>query len=643
MFAFPIGNKKKKVYRVLALWIHNWRRGEQGAVAMLMAMVLFLGMAFVGLAIDYSRYVNDVHLAKSFGDEVSLTGAAACRKRFLEERKNGIPVNAAETAAIEAGEYHGGLHFDWNKERHEKNGGMAMGKQDLKAKILYPPNGPEPQGTYCQFSLTTQGKMQTSFMGLFGFPQLTFTEKTTALSVLEEGPQAKLEIDFLIDTSSSMSTIADPKDRDLVVALTQSEESADPQAGNGCIFICHSRDALMPGPISRRVQAIINEPDSSPGLMFNAIYRIGSSSNYNGGSRSVRIRKQPGKFLRSYENKNRDSLCNTSCDANGCNPGSGVCTRQGERLFAYGDVLKYFDIKLKSDQIITNLSQMKSLLMPYQNRVKVAFHTFSQLYSSTYSTGIVKTQEPFFGSEDSDLLSELRFAHVSDTFLNYQVPNMGIPETPYMYPTTAQGKTAPVYGVNSRGYSQTEQEIWGLGYSRLSRIMPDKIRARTDIPGAMREMLAKIKRRPKPDALTKQVLVLMTDGIVNMSTEPFLINPTAVCKPFHDEGIVVMVLHSYYRFHPGSTVSVSVYKAAGGTAATLTRDNIDQEEKNANGLKLKETLAQCASPNKNAKPNQEPTYYYPANDIAQLASVFSDLFNDLINIKVDTVPVFISE
>jgi hypothetical protein len=288
------------------------------------------------------------------------------------------------------------------------------------------------------------------------------------------------------------------------------------------------------------------------------------------------------------------------------------------------DVLKAAGIRLKSDDVFSSVQAMISGLRAHATaaRQKVAFHRFS------------KEIETFIPNSGNGL-ADLGSVSLDLKDFDYLVPNGGGGEAvPSFFPWPAPSVpiTDPVFGNPSAADgadSVPYSAVQNLDHTIIGRHSPE-----TDIPRVLNDILTKITSRGPPAKKVRQVLVLVTDGV---TTPPGTMDSTGdamamgLCEPIKRKGIVVMVVHTYYRFQNGTEASDNLKAKLGGGS----EDGINK------GI-LHDRLADCATQRMQAS-TTEPSFYFPASDQSQLSQAFQDLATALLALPSNETPVKVVE
>jgi hypothetical protein len=613
-----------------------WVGRERGSVAGIVTAFLFLGMVFVGLGMDYNTYHTGAQSLDSAGDAAGLAGGIECRKTFLQ---NGGNFSASQAA--------GKTKAELTLTEQAKNRPTQVDLLSSAVKVERITNGGDD---FCRITTEITGGVRLMFADFLGKKVLPFSRRSVVDARLAGGG-GQLEIDFLFDTSGSMSTIADPNDRDLVMALTESPEPIENGQQNGCTFICHSRRALLSGVGSKRIIDLVEGTISSLTASYSgpSILVNGYSPNYNGGSHPVASLHKPSSIKRyKYMGPNTSF------------------TKVGDELVMLDDVLKGFNIKLKSDVLHSNVNSLIAKLKTSsaKDRISVAFHKISRNFRTVFP------RNPGLNSLDLKPLPSVSSSDLALENFDYDVPETGTAvDRPYFFGGNGNASFAPVTGDNSVTVNDVKGPADSLQAGRAPLLSNSPT---SDLTGGLQRVLRdRIKRRP-PNSSTTRVVVFITDGLQNSNrNNPMIFPGTAVCKEYVQEDVIVMIIHTYYRFQPGSNPSNGIANLMRGSQGTLMRGNVNAEEKTLNQGLMKTALSDCASVGGSGGGGNNPRssvdfspddginsrasvnppggtpplsrYYFAADDVTGLDKAFDDLLAAILSIPPKEPPVRVIE
>jgi hypothetical protein len=608
--------RPRPFFLTLNPWLESFLHEERGVVAPLIGLVLFLGMMFTGVAIDYSNYVAATQQLKIIGDNVGVTGGIACREMFLRSKLEGLPAEDLITLTTREARNIANEAFDKAKVSLPP----SITTTSNEAIVSMPATGPGGMPEQCFVTINYTASSSNTFATLFGVKGFPVVGNVTAEARLEDIPSPLLEIDFLFDVSGSMSTIASSKDRNLVAALTPTVEGHGDQV-KGCIFFCHLRNALLPGTISRKILGVIDGTISS----IEADYAY----KYNGGKVEIptnTITPMP-KNIRTYKYI-------------GPSTKTGATLNNSE-LVSVRDVLDAFEIKLKSDELFASMTTLINNLQasPDQDRIKVAFHRFHDNLET-----FIPEREP----NEVQSLSTLP----PDALAPYHF-EFGVAQTEASFFLPGDFTPAPS-NLNTYPLFAPPQSSSGLDSIARPTNNPDYIvknaRYYTYIPRVFDQLLSKINARTQPTGPTQRIAIIITDGVkdetnsTGTTASVRLLSPD-ICRALKDRGVLLMIVHSYYRLQPGHTSSDGLRSIVPELSLPrTTASNVDNNEIliNERGLRDK-FLLPCASRNPNAKPGEFQSYYYPANNILQLEESFQELLVSILGVTAKEPPVRILE
>jgi hypothetical protein len=271
--------------------------------------------------------------------------------------------------------------------------------------------------------------------------------------------------------------------------------------------------------------------------------------------------------------------------------------------------------------------------------IRIALHKFS----TSWDKSVIKTMIPPSGLIYNNYPPASISLKLSD--VDYNVPNVlgSKIDVPYFIP--------PASGVSigdANAYSEfiTPPVSFGLvikqleartlsyaqQYQKINNPPPISVRPFTQIADALLELKRdRIDKRKHPED-TAKVVVLITDGIENNNDGGRLMDPNS-CEALKSSGVIMMVLHSYYRFQPGSDASDVLRRNISSSEPKLYSHNVDAVEERINKGPIRNALQKCASINEKGK-----TYYFPANNAAQLTQAFLDILKDMEEITLPTEP-----
>ena len=199
--------------RVLTLW-----RARQGNVALLTALVAVPLMVLVGLAIDFGNATLARARLDSAADTAALLGTTVASDRYLAGAANAVSV--AQAAAAQRFNAQAGTQAN-----------VTLGP--VAAVVTQ-------SGAVFSASVSYTGEYQTSFGALAGVRAVALNGAATAsLSV-----NPYVDIQVLMDVSSSMTIAATQADMNAMQSLTAAYRPTGPVPGNvsvgeGCAFACH--------------------------------------------------------------------------------------------------------------------------------------------------------------------------------------------------------------------------------------------------------------------------------------------------------------------------------------------------------------------------------------------------------------------
>jgi hypothetical protein len=445
---------------------------------------------------------------------------------------------------------------------------------------------------------------------MFGFKFFDFNGQSSAFANIDL-VNSDIEIDFLFDVSNSMSTLADPRDRSLVVALTPSTEGHDSQI-KGCIFFCHIRKALLPLPISKNIQDIVDRKITS--LTAEYTYQ------YDGGHTTVNLNEYP--FSRKPKSYTYSGP-------------SAKQTINGSNLISLEDLLDIFDVKIKTDLLYESTKTLiqELNLTPDRSRIRVAFHRFNENLETFIPKNQPNEVQPLNTLSPNDLLLSHFEYGVADTEASFFA-------TGDFTPPPADLTSFPLYAPPT-GSSTTSSIVRPTANPDYAT---SPTRSYTYIPKIINQLLAKVAARTAPTRRTQHIVVLITDGVKDenqtgtTTPETRLYDP-AICEPLKAQKTIVMVIHSYYRIQPGHLASQGLRNILSGLPA-VTINNVDALEKRINEEGLRDKfLLPCASVNPKPGVGEFSHYYYPGNDIVQLKESFHKLLLSILNLNKNDPPV----
>jgi hypothetical protein len=636
---------------------------QEGAVALLMITLFLLSLTFSLIALDYHNLNSLKKKIEDIAEQSVLAGGIICRKE---------QITLGDTSSLDPG-----VKQNAEQKTNETftNGIQAIQSHldsenlsTLSTKVEYIPaqTGTTPSPSRCRITLTYSGLVKNFISSILSVPINEVPISSSAEATFGTIGDSKLEIDFLIDTSGSMSTVANPEDRNWVMLLTRSEDVAEAHQSNGCTFMCHSRRALLPEDASKRIDAIM---DGSMGTHIVAYHTDGMPlpGSYLGGFTYLNkadFDKRKPASLKKYTYTGENSKCNPERKP------YEICTSKNASLYMLDDVLKGFNIKLKSDVIYENtLNLISHLKNRAPNRINIAMHAFHgsiPLGSEPNYLSIVKTFIPYtraLNSEQTIALKDLNLNDIKSEYFDYAVPDPGNTyiDTAYRFPSNR----------NTCGFITSPFCADFPSFAPLSGNTSIPLRAAgNDLRYKTTEAIPVTYARKAIDAVRftvrwrryagpvpkdrKRILVILTDGIEDENRTGGVFGSNGISGTGHGsvvtggtgqapgnnslayctdwkllDGGIVMVLHSYYRFQPGSVASDELRQKLGGKER-LHLSNIDRVEKELNEGPIRDGLIGCASPNPNKKPGQDDFYYFPANNVQELESAFDHLLGAIL-------------
>jgi hypothetical protein len=570
-------------------------KDDEGAVLGLMMMAMLSGFFLISAVSNYNFHHLNAQAMQSVADKSAVAGGIKCRQVYLETGNFNIASQQGRDSARTT-------FLDDIKilpiSQNFKDGDLKITSSQTEQ-----PGNPNaaPKGCSIQVAYETQ---TDSLFGQIHFPIIG---SATASGSLQKN-DSEIEIDFVIDISSSMSTIANPADRNLTMALTATPETGSDRK-NGCIFFCHLRNALLSKPASKRILDIIasKKPTS---VEVNYKYE----SSLNPGKTSVTI--SPPPHIKSYRyvgKGTKDTPVNSS-------------------LVSLRDMLQTFDIKLKTDQLFSSIQELMDELKstPEKQRIRVAFHNFE----NDFHTFIPKSNSS--GSQRETVpLNDLTSEDLDPINFEYAVAK----SEPNFFSDANDKVYAPLLGSsNSDSIARpTRDPHYAVSQS------PAANRPDTYIERALKNVLTKITSRPASQVPLQRVIILITDGLEDLGGAESLM-PLNVCKSIKDEGIILMIIHPYYRLQPGNPTSNRLKRLVTSTALPdLTVNNIDSIEKQFNELGIRDlSLLPCASRNHLAQPEEFQNFYFPANDLEQLRLSFKNLLTSILSVQIQEKPVVLT-
>lgn len=194
---------------------------EDGSVAMVFGLSVFIFIGALALAIDFARAVSTRTSLAALADSAALAGAVYLRS------SNSAALSQAYNA------------FDAGKARN-----AATVTRTMKL-------GPDGRSVIAEASAT----VDTYFGGVIGMRRLTVSVKSEALSRI-----GYLDVQLLLDVSGSMDLAATPDEMTRLKSLTKpyidawaalpananNGGAAAYAAENGCAFACHIREGWEP-------------------------------------------------------------------------------------------------------------------------------------------------------------------------------------------------------------------------------------------------------------------------------------------------------------------------------------------------------------------------------------------------------------
>jgi hypothetical protein len=568
---------------------------KKGAVALLMAVISLLGLSFVSLALGYHNYVSFSENLQNAADEATLFGGIKCRELFLQTQNF---IQAKEAAEEGTKDY-------FSKKIHSNNTPATL---DITVNRL-PSSLNEAER--CGIKLSYLGGFKLPFFQMFGMSSMPLQINSSATANISLVAQ-NIEIDFLIDVSNSMSTIADPKDRDLIQALTPSKEGHHSQ-GKGCIFFCHIRNSLLPISTSQRIQDIIDKKINT--LTADYTYQ------YDGGTATVNIANHPMIHSPIFYKYVGPPATQTKTNAS---------------LVSLAGLLEAFNIKLKTDILYESTQKLISKLQktPDQNRIRVAFHRFHSQIETFIPDKDPNGMKPLNQITNNDLLPYHFEYGVTNSEASFFLPGD-------FKPTPANLDSYPLYAPLKNTLSQdsiirpTTDPDYETGNGRYY----------TYLDSVIKNLADKIKARPKPSEKTQRIVVIITDGLKDHSATyqiglSYRLYSPSICKPLKDLDALVMVIHSYYRIQPGHESSDGLRLLVPGLSMPVNAQNVDEIEKRVNEEGLRDQfLLPCASVNPSPQAGEFSNYYFPGHDIQQLEQSFDNLLTSILTVGNKRPPI----
>src|SRR5579883_563771 len=328
------------------VWLYFFVRASDGAVGVMMMVVALIVLGFVGVGIDYDRYRTGRSQMDSALRGASAGAGTLCR-RLLEEGKPADDTIVGEVEEL--------FQRSFSNASQGFIGGVRV-KQGTQPKIKVEfPSGPQQR---CAIESSYDGEVATFVARMFGQPKFYFSGHSKGSAVASASSSSTTtttsggpaQIDFLLDVSGSMSTVAEPNQRAMLAALLKDPHGSG-EIKDGCVYVCHSRRAVM-GPMSTaRLINVMNGRNEIVDLPW-------------GGTFTLTRPAAPGPVPQQYTLNSSNTVNNTL---------------YGRPVISLGSALDYMRIKLKSDILAEAmgiaLSELKSAGNP---DIKVAFHRFSK-------------------------------------------------------------------------------------------------------------------------------------------------------------------------------------------------------------------------------------------------------------------------
>src|SRR5579883_1604910 len=317
------------------VWLYFFVRASDGAVGVMMMVVALIVLGFVGVGIDYDRY----RTGRSQMDS-ALRGASARAgtlwRRLLEEGK------PAEDTIV--GEVEELFQRSFSNASQGFIGGVRV-KQGTQPKIKVEfPSGPQQR---CAIESSYDGEVATFVARMFGQPKFYFSGHSKGSAVASASSSSTTtttsggpaQIDFLLDVSGSMSTVAESNQRSMIAAVLL--DARAPSLNRSCVYACHSPFSLLGEQASARMINVMEGRAQAVSLSWDRSFQLTPPS-------------RPGPMPRK-------------------------AVSMGRTYIQLGEALAYMSIKVKSDILADAMGIAISELRasPGNADIKVALHRFS--------------------------------------------------------------------------------------------------------------------------------------------------------------------------------------------------------------------------------------------------------------------------
>ncbi len=172
---------------------------EQGAVALLMALLIFFGLILTGIIVDYSRYIAASQEMKNAADRVVIKGGTQCMSSLLGSiqkhilSSNNPDVTALIKKAMQDGETQAAQEFD--RTLKELPTSIKPGPFSIVAHSIFHQN-------FCAIELRYTVFVSLMTGSFLGIPTVTLSGKVMAGAVPKSSDKTNFSVNIIAGAMS---------------------------------------------------------------------------------------------------------------------------------------------------------------------------------------------------------------------------------------------------------------------------------------------------------------------------------------------------------------------------------------------------------------------------------------------------------